>query len=464
MNTDQINQDQLLMLGIPPSRANPLITLPLTSSTAFTDDMKRLSLTAEDLKPIDWRKKVELNFVKNQGTCGDCWAQSSTSALTDRFIIQKRMSTNLNPTIPTQCIFINGSQNVGCGGGSPMYAGQFFEQYGTTDTNGSCPVWLSSIKNGPGGLPTCNEIENMCSKETVYKAVKGSTRTLGVSKADGTVDESQTITNMKKELLNGPYPVCFLVPKDFMAPQGGYKWTATNGIFINGAYNDVLSNVLPTAVKNSLGNPSGKQWQDIIMEGPSPAAHAVELVGWDVGNAGPKYGKIPYWIVKNSWGPTWNEDGYFRMAMNLPPKKYNAYLGLDIPVNSVTIASIGKSTGIGGYMGCGTAFDPDLSTGGPGGNTPPAPSPNGTNGTSAGMSMKIVLGVLLGVVGLTILYFLISYIMKRSKKKAVAGINSNVVGSPKSTFTQPLPQSLPLPPNLNRPNPLAPLESPIYKD
>jgi hypothetical protein len=36
--------------------------------------------------------------------------------------------------------------------------------------------------------------------------------------------------------------------------------------------------------------------------------HAVVLVGY-----GEEYGK-KYWLVRNSWAPTWGEDGYIRIA------------------------------------------------------------------------------------------------------------------------------------------------------
>ena len=35
--------------------------------------------------------------------------------------------------------------------------------------------------------------------------------------------------------------------------------------------------------------------------------HAIKLVGWG------REGNDEYWIVENSWGPDWGENGYFRI-------------------------------------------------------------------------------------------------------------------------------------------------------
>jgi C1A family cysteine protease len=38
--------------------------------------------------------------------------------------------------------------------------------------------------------------------------------------------------------------------------------------------------------------------------------HAVTVVGYNA------TGFQPYWIVRNSWGPDWGEDGYFKILMS----------------------------------------------------------------------------------------------------------------------------------------------------
>ena len=44
-----------------------------------------------------------------------------------------------------------------------------------------------------------------------------------------------------------------------------------------------------------------------VPQGVQLGGHAVKIVGW--GHEGTQF----YWIVQNSWGPSWGENGYFRI-------------------------------------------------------------------------------------------------------------------------------------------------------
>ena len=48
-------------------------------------------------------------------------------------------------------------------------------------------------------------------------------------------------------------------------------------------------------------------WFDFLC--PSTINHAITIVGYGTD------GTTPYWIIKNSWGESWGENGYFRLAL-----------------------------------------------------------------------------------------------------------------------------------------------------
>jgi len=85
------------------------------------------------------------------------------------------------------------------------------------------------------------------------------------------------VGEMMTELQNGPYAVGLAVGNDFM-------------YYTDGIYHGV--DMQPIAK-----DPEG--WQEM--------QHAVLLVGY-----GEEDG-TKYWIIQNSWGPDWGEDGYIRM-------------------------------------------------------------------------------------------------------------------------------------------------------
>jgi len=144
------------------------------------------------------------------------------------------------------------SDDMGCGGGMLPRAWSYLTNTGiVTD---SCFPYGAANGTAPPCQQQCGDSESW----TKYK-----------------VKQAYTISgpvNMQKDIMtHGPIQVAFMVYKSFMSYQSGvYK----------------------------------KHFWELLPEG----GHAVKIVGWGVENG------ADYWLVANSWGPTWGLQGYFKIA------------------------------------------------------------------------------------------------------------------------------------------------------
>lgn len=59
---------------------------------------------------------------------------------------------------------------------------------------------------------------------------------------------------------------------------------------------------------------------------PKPLDHAVVVVGYGSGAKDPTDPKgertLDYWLVKNSWGEEWGENGFFKLARGLDSAEF----------------------------------------------------------------------------------------------------------------------------------------------
>eukprot|EP01111_Echinosteliopsis_oligospora_P018086 TRINITY_DN810_c0_g1_i1.p1 TRINITY_DN810_c0_g1~~TRINITY_DN810_c0_g1_i1.p1 ORF type:complete len:290 (+),score=74.52 TRINITY_DN810_c0_g1_i1:66-935(+) len=230
----------------------------------ITSPLPHSYLKPEDLPDSwDWRNVSDVNYAsvsRNQHIpqyCGSCWAHGSTSALNDRISILRKNAWPEVTLSPQHLINCDGGGT--CDGGDPGAAYEYINENGIPEE--SCAPYQAV--NGLDCSPTCktcwgfNETCNAVTNYTLWKVSEYGS----VSGAD----------NMKAEIYaRGPI-ACSI---DATSKLEAY----TGGIF--------------------------KEFKIIDL-----ANHIISVVGWGVENG------TEYWIVRNSWGTYWGENGYFRIVV-----------------------------------------------------------------------------------------------------------------------------------------------------
>lgn len=215
---------------------------------------------AKDLpESFDWRNKDGANYVspvRNQGTCGSCYAFGSMAMLEARV----RISSNgtMQPVFSTQDVVSCSKYSQGCDGGFPyLIAGNYGQDFGIVEE--SC-------------FPYQGKDSISCSRERQGCQRYGSTDYYYIGGYYGACNEQRMLLEIVQ---NGPIAISFEVTADFQA----YK---------KGIYHQVLG------VEDRF-NP----WEI--------TNHVVAIVGYGTENG------VKFWTVKNSWGETWGENGFFRI-------------------------------------------------------------------------------------------------------------------------------------------------------
>jgi len=204
---------------------------------------------------VDWRDKGVISDVKNQGSCGSCWAFATVAQIESYAAINSNTTAlHLSDQEVTSCSpnTMHCGGRGGCQGSIPQLGFNYIQLFGLT-TAKEYPYW--------SGVTT---ITGRCKYDLERRApVVGMTgyNTIPPNDLEATL---QHIANV------GPLSIA--------AAASAWQFYGS-GVFNSCDYEDNIT-----------------------------LNHAVQLVGY-----GTDPEKGPYWLVRNSWGSAWGERGYIRL-------------------------------------------------------------------------------------------------------------------------------------------------------
>eukprot|EP00290_Baffinella_frigidus_P013791 CAMPEP_0180141616 /NCGR_PEP_ID=MMETSP0986-20121125/15032_1 /TAXON_ID=697907 /ORGANISM="non described non described, Strain CCMP2293" /LENGTH=408 /DNA_ID=CAMNT_0022084539 /DNA_START=21 /DNA_END=1248 /DNA_ORIENTATION=+ len=211
----------------------------------------------------NWPKCTSIAHIRDQSTCGSCWAFGAVEAMSDRLCIASNASItdDLSAEDMLSCCLIR--CGMGCNGGFPTGAWGFFKQHG-----------LTTEAKYPYAFPPCEHHTNGSHYKPCGKSMptpKCERKEEAKPRYHGKSTYSVMPNMIERELVeSGPVEAAFTVYADFLLYKSGvYKHT------------------------------SGEQL----------GGHAIKVMGFGV-EKGEKY-----WLVANSWNTDWGDNGTFKIAV-----------------------------------------------------------------------------------------------------------------------------------------------------
>ncbi len=176
--------------------------------------MKKLDIKQGQNPKIDLPKNYDfrdkhgkcITEIRNQGSCGSCWAHSATEVLQERICLVNGKNEMLSVQDPVSC----SKKNKACDGGYPFHVWEYLKNNGTVSEE--CFPYTSGNKVVP-------ECRDTCVNNTKYEKHK-------IISFQRYVGEEEIKTELD---LNGPVDVSFDVYDDFYNYKGGIYQHVSGG-------------------------------------------------------------------------------------------------------------------------------------------------------------------------------------------------------------------------------------------
>ncbi len=248
--TDGIMPD-VIDLSNPFQISSSLPSAPITSEAApelLTSD-PILGLPAT----FDWKAQGKTTAVRDQGSCGSCWAFGTVGAMESAILIQSGQAVDLSEQFLVSC----NASGWSCGGG---WWAHNYHKSTLANLQSVAGAVLETDMPYTASNGTCRTITNHPYKLTNWYSIAGNT--------------IPTVNQIKNAISTyGPVAAAICVGPVFSGYHGG---------------------VFSTNEASSCS---------------STVNHAIVLTGWDDATQS--------WVLRNSWGPNWGEAGYMRIKWGI---------------------------------------------------------------------------------------------------------------------------------------------------
>jgi len=202
---------------------------------------------------VDWSTKGKVTPVKDQGQCGSCWSFSATGALEGAYAIKYNSLASFSEQNFVDCDNrSNGGKDMGCNGGLMDNAFAWAKKNGGVCTEADYPYTSGTTrKSGTCNQSSCSVVPNVAPKSF-------------------TDVQTNSVTALKSALAQQPVSVAI------EADQSAFQ-LYKSGVFTGKCGTNLDHGVLAVG----YGTESGSE----------------------------------YFLVKNSWGDSWGDGGYIKLAI-----------------------------------------------------------------------------------------------------------------------------------------------------